>query len=101
MTLTELIKQSGGSGVSVTIGLEDLRQWHAEVLANSRDLNDSNKEKAEEEFLSPASVCQMLSVSRSSLTRWQKAGYLVPSRMGGQCRYKRSEIDAILNTKMK
>lgn len=102
MTLTDLMKQSGGNGISVTIGLDDLRQWHEEVLASKREQTEvSTKEKSESDFITPIEVCSMLSVSRSTLTRWQNAGYLVPAKVGGKCLYRQSEIEAILNTKVK
>lgn len=34
-------------------------------------------------------------VSRPTLSRWQKSGYLVPIKTGGRCRYRQSDIDAI------
>lgn len=51
--------------------------------------------KAEAELLTTSEVIGILKVSRPTLSRWQKSGYLVPIKTGGRCRYRQSDIDAI------
>jgi len=41
----------------------------------------------------------ILNVSNSTLWRWEKSGYLVPINVGGQSRYKTSDINEILEGK--
>lgn len=98
MKITELISE--GANITVAIGLKELREWHQEVIEDSRkQIEQKILEKAEEQYLSPAEVCKVLSVSRSTLARWQVKKYLVPVMVGGRCKYRRSEIQLILNSK--
>jgi hypothetical protein len=100
MSLTELLKNADVANITVAIGLKDLREWHEEILNGKlNQMEQAKAERSKEEFLSPAEVCKMLTVSRSTLTRWQNAGYLVPSKVGGKSKYRKAEIFAILNTK--
>lgn len=98
MKIAELISE--GANITVAIGLKELREWHQEIIEDSRkQIEQKILEKAEEQFLSPADACKMLSVSRATLNRWQSKKYLVPAMVGGRCKYRRSEIQLILNSK--
>ena len=77
-----------GANITVAITLEDLRQFHQEVIADT---------KKELEAQIAEQVCEMLDVDPSSLWRWRKRGYLVPAEIGGKRRYKMSDIRRILN----
>ena len=50
-------------------------------------------------FQTREQVLETLNVASSTLWRWQKSGYLVPINVGGQRRYKSSDIDEILEGK--
>lgn len=102
MSLADLLKNVDGSSIQVTIGLSDLRQFHEEIVQDAISRQEkAMKAKADEEFITPDEVCDMLSVVRSTLYRWHKAGYLIPSKVGGKCVYKKSDIEAVLNSKIK
>lgn len=97
MKITDLISE--GANITVAIGLKELREWHQEVIEDSRkQIEKKILEKAEEQYLSPAEVCKVLSVSRSTLARWQVKKYLVPVMVGGRCKFHKSDIDRILNS---
>ena len=49
----------------------------------------------EETYYSFKHVAAMLDVSTRTLNRWQAIGYLVPVMIGGQRRYRRSDIEKI------
>lgn len=49
-----------------------------------------------ETYLSPKQVCEMLDINISTLWRWRKINYLLPLKIGGKIRYKRSEIEKLL-----
>lgn len=102
MSLAELIKTADGTGanISVTISLNELRQFHEELVQNAiAQKNQIEQEKQKVEYLTPEEVCKLLKTSRTTLTRWQNSGYLVPAKAGGKCFYLKSDIDSILNTK--
>ena len=50
----------------------------------------------EESYYSFKHVAAMLDVSTRTLNRWQAQGYLVPVRIGGQRRYKKSDLERII-----
>ena len=102
MRINEILQNVGGANVTVTIGLKDLQEWHDELMVNKLDQNEPlTSEKSDHEYYSPIEVCSSYGVSRSTLERWKTKGYLIPSKLGGRCKYLKSEIDSILNKKMK
>ena len=88
---------TSGANVNITISANDLRTFLAEVAQEV-----VNKEKAAEaakndvEMLNQAQVCSYLGVSKATVWRWEKIGYLRPStRMGSRPMYLKSEIEKL------
>lgn len=48
-------------------------------------------------FYSFRRVASILDVSERTLNRWQTQGYLVPIMIGGQRRYRKSDIERIIS----
>ena len=44
-----------------------------------------------------AEVSSLLRVSRNTLHRWSKSGYLQPIKIGGRVRYLKSDIENFIN----
>ena len=95
MAISEIL--SSGANVSITVTADDLRVFLAEVAQEVM-----NKEKAAEaakndvEMLNQAQVCSYLGVSKATVWRWEKIGYLRPStRMGSRPMYLKSEIEKL------
>ena len=81
--------------VSIKVG--DLMEANALLLANAQaQLEQQIADANAESYLSKEKVCQMLDVSTTTLWRWEKAGYLVPLVFGGQKRYKKSDVQRII-----
>jgi excisionase family DNA binding protein len=57
-----------------------------------------NAEKAQHN-LSVNEVCELLNVSKPTLWRWNKVGYLKHTMVGGRRYYKQSEVNVILERK--
>jgi hypothetical protein len=96
MNINDLIKS--GSNVTVAIGINDLREWHKEVIEETKNqLEELVLSEKAETYPTPKQVCEILNVDASTLWRWHKRGYLVPSEVGGKRRYKMSEVKALLN----
>ncbi len=52
-----------------------------------------------EVLLTPAEVAKLFRVDPKTVTRWAKAGKLTAIRtLGGHRRYRKSEVQALLNT---
>ena len=88
---------SSGANVSITVSADDLRTFVAEVAQQV-----INQEKAAQaakndvEMLNQAQVCSYLGVSKATVWRWEKIGYLRPStRMGSRPMYLKSEIEKL------
>ena len=88
---------TSGANVSITVTADDLRTFLAEVAQEVM-----NKEKAAQaakndvEMLNQAQVCSYLGVSKATVWRWEKIGYLRPStRMGSRPMYNKTDVERI------
>ena len=95
MAIKDLL--TSGANVSITVSAEDLRVFFAEVAQQV-----INQEKAAQaakndvEMLNQAQVCSYLGVSKATVWRWEKIGYLRPStRMGSRPMYLKTEVERI------
>lgn len=94
MNLKDLMLQDGKITVAVT--LEELRAWHDELIATTK-IQSTEKPLTKEALLTRKEAISLLGVDSSTLWRWAKTGYLSPVNFGGQRRYRKAEVDAIIN----
>lgn len=96
MSIQEILKT--GKNITVSIGIEDLKEWHKEVIADTRrELEEIVLTDKAETYPTPKQVSKMLNVDLTTLWRWNKKGYLKTIEFGGGRRYKMSEVKAIIN----
>ena len=95
MAIKDLL--TSGANVSITVSADDLRTFFAEVAQQV-----INQEKAAQaakndvEMLNQAQVCSYLGVSKATVWRWGKIGYLRPTAMiGSRPMYNKSDIEKI------
>ena len=94
-TLIDAAKQCPEMIVSIKVG--DLVEANSLLLEQARaQLEQKIADASAETYLSKDKVCEMLDVSVTTLWRWEKVGYLVPLNFGGQKRYRKSDIEKIL-----
>lgn len=94
--LSELSRQA--PGITVSIALADLQEWHKEVITDTRkELENEVAAAKAETHVSPKKTAEIFDVDASTLWRWKKKGYLIPVEVGGKRRYKMSDINRILN----
>lgn len=82
------------------------------LLLNQRDLEEQFSKITEqvflrakkeieaqqsEKYLSPKVVAELLDINVCTLWRWEKSGYLLPIRVGAKVRYRKSDIDKLLD----
>lgn len=87
-----------GINVQLVVSAVDLKQlfndWQDErdqqLIATSND-NDG--------LLSADEVAEKFGVTRVTLWRWEKAGYLVPVKIGRKGFYKQSDVRNLLNNR--
>lgn len=83
--------------INLTITAADLRDFASELISQTKaELEQSISESNAETYLSSEKVMHMMEVSKTTLWRWKQKGYLVPIRVGGNERYKMSDIKKIM-----
>lgn len=98
MNIEELI--TGGANITLAITPADLKEFAQTVADNTRLKIEREISEGKTDMLYTTNyVAQLLSVDRSTLWRWDKTGYLKVVEVGGQRRYRKSDIDRILNAK--
>ena len=99
LDLLELLREFPEANLTVHAG--DLGHFARELLAEARQ--DFERERAAiaegktEEYLTPEMVKTLRRISESTLFRMAKAKILVTVFVGGQKRYRRSDLDKILS----
>ena len=54
--------------------------------------------KEDERFFNADEACQYLKISKATLFRWKKLGYLKSDKVGGILRFRKSYLDQILTS---
>ena len=95
MAIQDLL--NNGANVSITVSAEDLRVFFAEVAQQViKQGKAAQATKNDVEMLNQAQVCSYLGVSKATVWRWEKIGYLRPStRMGSRPMYLKTEVERI------
>lgn len=88
--------RNGGSSQLLFVSASDLR----EAIRNmANDIAEQFQPRKKEEYLNTKQTAKILGVDPSTLYRWKRDKYLVPSYLGNKCRYRMSDIEAILNAR--
>lgn len=90
MNISELIKS--GANVAITITPRDLNEFALNLIEQAKQIEP----KVPDQYLTPTEVANKLNVTKSTLWRWDKIGYLTPNRVGRFPKYKLSDITKIL-----
>ena len=88
MKLSELANLDANVCVSITLG--DLREFLASVVAEAEAARPVVEE---EKYLTIKDVCGILGVTKGTLWRWDKSGYLKAIRIGRNPQYRMSDIN--------
>ena len=91
---------SNCKGISFNVEAEDLMLVFEKLVKRYEDQVQATESKNKEIILLPREqVMEKLNVSPATLWRWSKIGYLVPVNIGGQRRYRSTDIDLIIEGK--
>lgn len=94
-SLIELAREC--PNVMISISASDLVTANEMLIAEcKREMEKSIAESKSITYLTSEQVMGMLNVAPSTLWRWQKVGYLTPIVVGGQKRYRSTDIRKIL-----
>ncbi len=93
--LIRLAQEAPGTIISVQV--KDLVSANERLVERTiADLEKMIAERRETIYMTKDQVLAKLNVAPSTLWRWQKRGYLVPVKVGGENRYRSTDIDKIL-----
>lgn len=84
----------GESNITVAVTLDDLMQF-AHSLADDLLQRRQAEQEAEETMFTTEQACELLQVTRTTLNRWDKLGYLKKVYVGKRPRYRKRDIDRI------
>ena len=84
-------------GTIIAVRADDLVEANNRLIDQVRaDLEMELAERNTATLLTREMVLEQLNVSTTTLWRWEKRGYLIPVEVGGQRRYKSTDIKRIL-----
>ena len=95
-TIVNLLRDKRAN-VNVTLSLEDLREFVTELLENgtaAAPAPASIESEHSRELMTRDEVCEYLGVTKPTLHRWNKQGYLTCVKVGSKVRYRREDIEA-------
>jgi len=101
MSIHELIEN--GANVTIAVGVADLKEFALSLIEQTkREAAREYAQNPDDVFYTTEQVMSMLNVDRSTLWRWKQdtKNYLVPIKIGGLDRYRKSDIDRILKPKI-
>ena len=90
-----LAKECGNLTLSIKAG-ELVEAIDYCINKTRRELEQQITDANSETYPSPDQVAKTLDVTKTTLWRWQKQGYLVPVEIGGKRRYRMSDVKKIL-----
>lgn len=92
INLTEL-----GANVNVTLKQSDLYRFADDLLDGAIErVRTEIALQPKDVYYTVRQVADILSVDRTTLHRWNKIGYLKPLKFGGLVRYRKSDIEALV-----
>ena len=81
---------------------EDLKEFANQFLLGAKSIAMLEAEAAatSDQLLTIDEAAKLLSVSKMTLYRWDKNGYLKKMEIGGKRRYRKSDIERLAGCKM-
>lgn len=93
MSIMEIMNQ--GNNVQLVVNATDLKELFM-TWQDERDSQLHAVKEVEDVSLSADEVAAKLKVTKVTLWRWEKSGYLVPKKIGRKPFYLQSQVDSLL-----
>ena len=96
--LSDIIKAD--SNALLIISAADLKEFAEELMQEARtEAERQLDEQRKDRYLSAKEAAKLLSVDTSTLWRWRNNGYINSVMVGGQTKYRLSDINAFIKSK--
>lgn len=89
MNIAELLKEGK---VILAVSAADLKEFGLELIAMAKE---SNEKEEDNELLTIKECCEILNVTKGTLWRWNKSGYLQSVKIGRSPYYRKSDIETL------
>lgn len=96
MGTIEQIISSENLNVSISVTAGDLKHFANTLLQSAMKLGQQPIEE-EDQLLTVEEAIERLKISRTSAWRWERQGILKPVKIGRFVRYRKSDIDELIN----
>lgn len=93
MTIEDLLT---AGNVTVSVTPADLKEFALYVL-EQKEADKAQQQRKKKPFLTPTEAQKALGIKRTTLWRWERSGYLTPIRLGRSPRYKREDVERLIN----
>ena len=94
MNITSIMSQPN---ITVAVTPTDLQEFAQTIIERTFCEVSKNKEQKSEQYLTPNETAAMLSVSKNTLWRWNKVGYLCPAKVRRKLLYPLSVVEQLLS----
>lgn len=99
MNIQELLNVTDGASITVSVTLSDLKEFARTVIKETMLVKQQTDVR--DELMTLDEAARYLHVTKCTLWRWRKGGYLHPSsKIGTRLMYKKTDLDEILNAKL-
>jgi len=99
MNLEQILNSPDAPKISLVVGPKDLGQFAKQVAdQTAQSLLKGYKKEPEQEtekLLTADEVCQRLNISRQTLYKWGKKGWINPVKLGYAVRWRETDVKAI------
>ena len=95
-TIANLLRDKRAN-VNVTLSLDDLREFVTDLLENGIAAAPTPapvEVERSRDLMTRDEVCEYLGVTKPTLHRWNKQGFLTCVKVGSKVRYRREDIEA-------
>ena len=95
MSLTQLLQHDNDGNVLVAVSISDLRDFANDIVERIAALNPhplTVEANGGDDLMTVDEVCLYLGVTKPTLHRWNKQGYLTNVHVGRKVRYRREDV---------
>lgn len=85
--------------VTVAVTSADLQEFAHTIVERTISEMSKTERQESEQYLTCDEAASMLSVSKNTLWRWNKTGYLCPVKVGRRLLYPLSKVNQLFNNK--